>query len=145
MALPLRTTPLPQVAGMKTRMECQSVLAELLQKHPEIAFASIATVDGRNFAHANGAAGSADPHRSAAIMSSLMGLIESFGREALGARTLYNSIATEHGSIVMVRIPSAAQLHVLCLCADEGMNLAMMIRTSRDTADDLAAAIDASN
>ncbi|GAA4791684.1 hypothetical protein GCM10023307_16230 [Lysobacter hankyongensis] len=128
---------------MQTRMECQSALASLLERTPAILFASVATVDGRSYAHANATTHSANAQRSAAIMSSLMGLIESFSKEALNSRALYNSIATEHGSIVMVRIPSRTQRHVLCVCADATENLAMTIRTALDTAALLAEKIDA--
>lgn len=130
------------VVSMQTRMECQSALATLLERTPAVHFASVATVDGRSYAHANGPAHDANPQRSAAIMSSLMGLIESFSKEALNSRALYSSIATEHGSIVMVRIPSQAKAHTLCLCADATENLAMTIRAALDTAALLAAKLD---
>lgn len=133
------------VVSMQTRMECQSALASLLERTPAILFASVATVDGRSYAHANAAAHSANAQRSAAIMSSLMGLIESFSKEALNSRTLYNNIATEHGSIVMVRIPSRTKHHVLCVCADATENLAMTIRSALDTAALLAEKIDAAH
>jgi predicted regulator of Ras-like GTPase activity (Roadblock/LC7/MglB family) len=76
-------------------------------------------------------------------MSSLMGLIESFGREALNSGALYTSISTEHGSIVMVRILSERRQHMLCVCADATENLGMAIRAARDTAQTLAQNIDA--
>lgn len=130
------------IVSMQTRMECQSALATLLEHTPAVHFASVATVDGRSYAHANAPARDANPQRSAAIMSSLMGLIESFSKEALNSRALYSSIATEHGSIVMVRIPSQAKAHTLCLCADATENLAMTIRAALDTATLLAAKLD---
>lgn len=130
------------VVSMQTRMECQDVLATLLERTPAVHFASVATVDGRSYAHANAPAHDANPQRSAAIMSSLMGLIESFSKEALNSRALYSSIATEHGSIVMVRIPSQAKAHTLCLCADATENLGMTIRAALDTATLLAVKLD---
>lgn len=131
--------------GTHARMECQAVLAALVEKEPAIRFASVALVDGRSFAHANGASHAADPQRSAALMSSLLGLVESFSREALGSKALYNSTATEHGSIVMVRVPTRAKMHTLCICADASDNLAMTIRTALDTAAQLALLIDANH
>lgn len=128
--------------GTHAKMECQGVLASLVEKAPAIRFASVALVDGRSFAHANGASHDADPQRSAALMSSLLGLVESFSREALNSRALYNSTATEHGSIVMVRVPTKAKMHTLCICADASDNLAMTIRTALDTAAQLALLID---
>lgn len=130
------------VVSMQTRMECQNALAALLERMPAIRFASVATVDGRNYAHANAATQDTNAQRSAAIMSSLMGLIESFGREALNSRALYSSIATEHGNIAMVRVPSKAGMHTLCICADSTENLAMIIRTALDTATLVAAKLD---
>ena len=128
---------------MRSRLACQNTLAELVSRTPSVVFASLATVDGRSFAHANADGRSADAQRAAAIMSSLMGLIESFSREALDSRALYNSIATEHGSIVLVRVPSKAKHHTLCICADASDILATTIRAALDTASRLAAAIDA--
>lgn len=125
------------------KMECQAALASLVGKAPAIRFASVALVDGRSFAHANSALHDADPQRSAALMSSLLGLVESFSREALNSRALYNSTATEQGSIVMVRVPTRAKMHTLCICADASDNLAMTIRTALDTAAQLALLIDA--
>lgn len=130
-------------AATHAKMECLAVLASLVEKAPAIRFASVALVDGRSFAHANGASNDADPQRSAALMSSLLGLVESFSREALDSRALYNSTATEHGSIVMVRVPTKAKMHTLCICADASDNLAMTIRTALDTAAQLALLIDA--
>lgn len=130
------------LVSMDTTMECRNALANLLERTPAILFASVATVDGRSFAHANAPAHDANPQRSAAIMSSLMGLTESFSKEALNSRALYSSIATEHGSIVMVRIPSRQKAHTLCLCADATENLGMTIRAALDTAALLAAKLD---
>ena len=131
--------------GTHAKMECQAVLASLAEKASAIRFASVALVDGRSFAHANGASHDADPQRSAALMSSLLGLVESFSREALNSRALYNSTATEHGSIVMVRVPTKAKMHTLCICADASDNLAMTIRTALDTAAQLALLIDSNH
>lgn len=130
-------------ASMRLRMECQTILSTLVEAMPAIQFASLATVDGRSFAHANAPMHEANPQRSAALMSSLLGLVESFSREALKSNALYNSTATEHGSIVIVRVPSAAKMHALCLCSDTSDNLAMTIRAALDTAAQLAKAIDA--
>lgn len=135
--------PAPTATGTHAKMQCQTVLACLVDKSTSIRFASVALVDGRSFAHANSATQDADPQRSAALMSSLLGLVESFSREALGSKALYNSTATEHGSIVMVRVPTRAQLHILCICADASDNLAMTIRTALDTAAQLALLLDA--
>lgn len=128
---------------MRNRLTCQNRLADLVSRTPSVVFASLATVDGRSFAHANAPGRGADAQRAAAIMSSLMGLIESFSRESLDGRALYNSIATEHGSIVLVRVPSKAKQHTLCVCADASDILATTIRTALDTAAQLAVAIDA--
>lgn len=135
--------PAHSVTGTHAKMECQAVLASLVEKAPALRFASVALVDGRSFAHANSASHDADPQRSAALMSSLLGLVESFSREALGSKALYNSTATEHGSIVMVRVPTRTKMHTLCICADASDNLAMTIRTALDTAAHIALLIDA--
>lgn len=128
---------------MITRMACQDILATLLERTHATLFASLATVDGRSYAHAATALSTTNAQRSAAITSSLMGLIESFSKEALGSGALYNSIATDKGSIVIVRVPSRARLHTLCVCADASANLAMTIRAALDTAQKLAERLDA--
>ncbi len=124
------------------RRTCQTTLSTLVENSPAVLFTSLATVDGRNFAHANAATHDADPQRSSAVMSSLLGLVESFSREALKSNVLYNITATEHGSIVLVRVPSAARMHTLCICADTSESLAMTLRTALDTAAVLASVID---
>lgn len=134
--------PAHTAIGTHARMECQTVLASIVQRSDAIRFASVALVDGRSFAHANSASHDADAQRSAALMSSLLGLVESFSREALGSKALYNSTATEHGSIVMVRVPTRAQMHTLCICADASDNLAMTIRTALDAAAQIALLLD---
>lgn len=128
---------------MVLRMACQDILAALLQRTDATLFASMATVDGRSYAHAGSSLTTTSAQRSAAITSSLMGLIESFSNEALGSSALYNSIATDKGSIVIVRVPSRARLHTLCVCADVSANLAMTIRAALDTAQKLAERLDA--
>lgn len=137
--------PAQTATGTHAKTQCQTLLASLVEKASALRFASVALVDGRSFAHANSASHDADPQRSAALMSSLLGLVESFSREALGSKALYNSTATEHGSIVIVRVPTETKMHTLCICADASDNLAMTIRTALDTATQLALLIDAHN
>ncbi len=137
------SNPQDATAQMQTRNECQQVLEALVARTPAIVFASLGTVDGRSFAHADAPGRQANAPRAAAIMSSLMGLVESFGRESLDSTAEYNSIATAHGSIVLVRVPSKAKHHTLCVCADGSEILAMTIRAALDTAKQLAARIDA--
>lgn len=137
------SNPQEATALMQTRKECQQTLEALIARTPAIVFASLGTVDGRSFAHADAPGRQANAPRAAAIMSSLMGLVESFGRESLDSTAQYNSIATKHGSIVLVRVPSKGKLHTLCLCADASEILAMTIRAALDTAEQLAVHIDA--
>ena len=127
------------------RRTCQTALSTLVEQSPSVQFTSLATVDGRSFAHANAVTHEADPQRSAALMSSLLGLVESFSREALKSNALYNITATEHGSIILVRVPSAARMHTLCICADTTESLAMTLRTALDTAASLAKVIDSTD
>ncbi len=136
-------TPQEMSPEMSTRAACQDILATLLERTHATLFASLATVDGRSYAHAGSGLSTTSAQRSAAITSSLMGLIESFSKESLNSGALYNSIATEKGSIVIVRVPSKARLHTLCVCADATANLAMTIRAALDTAQKLADRIDA--
>jgi predicted regulator of Ras-like GTPase activity (Roadblock/LC7/MglB family) len=134
--------PYSNPTTMETRIACQKVLTSVIESTPALLFTSMATVDGRSYAHANAATHTANPQRSAAIMSSLMALTESFSREALNSRALYSSTATEHGSIVIVRVPSKAGHHAFCMCSDASENLGMTIRMALDTASQLAGILD---
>ena len=105
-------------------------------------FASIASVDGRSVAHANGQDIQTDAQRIAALISSLLGLIESLARETLGHSSRYSTIATEAGSLVVARIPSRSRLLTFCLCVDKSDNLALAIRATLDGAEKIAALVD---
>ncbi len=120
----------------------QNTLSSLLAADSSILFASACLVDGRSYAHAARESHPSDAHRTAAIMSSLMGLLESFARETLQSTALYTSLATEHGSIVIARVPSKRRMHALCVCSDNSSNLAMTIRSTLDTATKLSESID---
>jgi len=128
---------------MQTRMECQNTLTHLVERSPAVLFASIATMDGRSYAYSNAISSGANPQRAAAITSSLMSLADSFSREALESAAKYHCIATEEGSIVIVRVPSRTRAHTLCLCSDASESLGMTIRAALDAADALAATFDA--
>ena len=120
------------------------MLATLVAEDPSVLFASVCLVDGRSYAHATSGGHASDAQRTAAIMSSLMGLLESFARETLQSRAQYTCLSTEHGSIVIARVPSQRRMHALCVCSDASSNLAMTIRTTLDTARRLAETIDES-
>ena len=126
-----------------SRQDGQNILSSLLDSNTSILFASACMVDGRSYAHAARESHPSDAHRTAAIMSSLLGLLESFARETLKSTASYTSLATEHGSIVIARVPSKRRMHALCVCSDNTSNLAMTIRSTLDTAKTLSDSIDA--
>ena len=122
---------------------CCNLLASQLHANPGVLAAVVGTADGRAFAHASQPDRKIEAPRIAAIATSLLALSESFSNEALRSRAQYNSIATQHGTIVVVRVPTRARAHVLCLWADQSENFAMTLRLALDSAARVAMLIDA--
>lgn len=129
--------------GMTLQEECREILERTLVRTPAAVMACMARVDGVAFASASATTSGLDQQRSSAIVSSLLALSESFSREALRSKCLYTTIATEHGSIVTVRVPCKTGSYALCLCADNSANLAMTIRAALSASEALAGAVDA--
>lgn len=116
-------------------------LQRLLRKGSDLRFACLGTVDGRMWAFASQQDGSA-PQRLSAITSSLLGLCETFAREAQLDRCLYNLIAAEDGVLVTVRVPCASRRFALSLAAGPGETVAMALRLALDGAKELAGLLD---
>lgn len=123
--------------GPTLQARCESELKRLLEKHPSIFFITLASVDGRSYAHVNGASQS-DPQRIAAMTSSLLGLSESYAREASASRCRYSVVAMENGSVVTVRIPTRSLRFALAIGATDMENLATVLRAALDGAAALA-------
>lgn len=133
----------PAVSPSPVQVACAALLESLLGAHPGVIAAVAGTADGRAFADAAQSGQKVEAPRIAAVASSLLALSESFSREALRSRAQYSSIATTHGTIMIVRVPTRVHAHVLCLWADQTENLAMTLRIALDGAAQLAALIDA--
>lgn len=129
-------------ASVGTKADTRTLLHNLLDGTEGVFGAVVARVDGRVYAQAFRHEHQTDAARIAAVSSSLLALSETFSREALKARTRYNSIVTDRGCIVTVRIPSATHGHVLCVWADDSENFATVLRVSLDAADKLALKMD---
>lgn len=128
---------LPASAETSLQARCERELERLLEKHPSIFFITLASVDGRSYAHVNGASQS-DPQRIAAMTSSLLGLSESYAREANASRCRYSVVAMENGSVVTVRIPTKSMRFALAIGATDMENLATILRAALDGAATLA-------
>ena len=139
---PTAASSVNHVAPTAMQVACSNALAARLKVHPGVLAAVVGTADGRAFAHACQPGRRMEPARVAAIATSLLALSESFSKEALGSATQYNSIATQHGTIVVVRVPTRMRAHVLCLWADQSENFAMTLRLALDSATQIAALID---
>lgn len=135
--------PASNVAVESMQSACCSVLASQIRANAGVLAAVVGTADGRAYAHACKPGQTIEAPRVAAIATSLLALSESFSKEALRSRAEYNSIATQHGTIVVVRVPSQAKAHVLCLWADQSENFAMTLRLALDSAARVAELIDA--
>lgn len=120
----------------------RTLLESQLRANPGVRAIVVGTADGRAFAHACQADQAVEAARISAIATSLLALSESFSREALRSQAQYNSIATEHGTIVVVRVPTRARAHMLCLWADQSDIFAMTLRLALDSAARLAILID---
>ena len=120
---------------------CRGFLDAALPRLPHVCIASLSTTDGRALAFAIGR-GAADPQRIGAMASSSLALAESFARETLRSTCNYSLVATAHGVIVTVRVPSTRRLHVLTIAADDSEMLAIALRNAIDLADGLAAILD---
>lgn len=123
--------------------DCHAILQRRLAAAPGVRAAVIATVDGRAFAQAQADGETLDGARAGAVASSLLALAEAFSRETLRGHVQYNSIATDRGTIVIVRVPSRARTYALSVWADRSELFAVTLRFALDTAAQLAATIDA--
>lgn len=128
-------------SNAKLKDQCESELNQILIKHPAIFFISLASVDGRSFAHVHGNQNS-DPQRIAAMTSSLLGLSESYAREASGNRCRYSVVAMDSGSIVTVRIPTKNLRFALSIGASDAENIATILRAALDGATTLSKLLD---
>ncbi len=123
------------------RKALQDRLEAVRQRNSEILFACLGTVDGRLWSFSSGNEASA-PERLAAISSSSLALCEAFARETLRSRCQYQLVATEHGAIVTVRVPSRSQAFALSIGTDASAVVAIALRVALDTASELAAVLD---
>lgn len=123
------------------RRVCELRLSALLGRSENLRFACLGTVDGRLWAFARRQEADAGP-RLAAITSSLLALCETFAREALRSRCLYNVMSAEHGVVVTVRVPCRSARFALSLAAGESETVAMALRFALDAASDLAGVLD---
>lgn len=129
-----------QLAALVPRIEQD--LASRLEAKNGLLGVVVGTADGRALAHAGASGTHFQPARIAAVASSLLALSESFTRETLGSDTQYSTIATARGTIMLVRVPSKTRAQVLCLWADNHLNLGMTLRTALDMASRVAQSID---
>lgn len=130
------------LAETTTVDRCRHVLRRLLVVVPGVLGGVVAKLDGRAFADAFRPGHEVEAARIAAIASSLLALSESFSGETLAGKARYNTVVTDRGSILIVRIPSRTSTYLLCVWADNSENFAMALRHSLDTAEQLALAVD---
>ncbi len=124
------------------RADCEAQLQALAQRTASVTFACLGTVDGRLWASVI-PSGTSEPQGLAAMTSSLLGLCESFAREAMRSRCLYNILSTDHGVVVTVRVPCQSRRFVLSVGTDSAETVAMALRQALDTAQTLAERLDA--
>ncbi|HET8899357.1 MAG TPA: roadblock/LC7 domain-containing protein [Rhodanobacteraceae bacterium] len=142
--VPLQRADLPSSNGNASHLHADltTALQVRIESNPALLAAVVGSVDGRAQTFAAQAGHSVEPARIAALASSLLGLTESFSREALHGNAHYNSIATEHGSIVVVRVPSRARAHVLSVWTARDETFAMTLRAALDIAAQVARLLD---
>ena len=120
---------------------CQGTLNRVLGANSACVFASVTTLDGRSLAF-TAKNDSIRSSRVAALGCSMMSLSEAFSREILQSQCSHNVIATNHGSIITVRLPCKQHQFALSVCVDRSENLAMALRLTLDAAQALADTID---
>lgn len=120
-----------------TRAHAQALLEDVLKRSGSLRFACFGTADGRLFAAASAEAHSTG-ERVAAMTSSLLALSESFAKDALRSTCTHSVVSTQHGAIVVVRVPHAGRGYMLSLGSDGSEVMALTLRTALDAADRLA-------
>lgn len=120
----------------------RGLLARLLATSTAFRFTSLSTVDGRSIAVA-GRVDDVTTARIAAMTSALLGLSETFAKEAVRSRCAYTTITADDGVVVVVRVPTRARLHALSVASDANENLALVLRRTLDAAHALALLVDA--
>lgn len=120
---------------------CQALIEKMVHETSSVVFAALSTVDGNSFAFKSKNEAIIDS-RIAAMTSSLLALSESLSKEGLNGQCSYNTISTDYGSIVTVRVPTDKKLHTFSLCTDRTDSMAMSMRLSFDTAEKLAQIIE---
>ncbi len=137
---PLDSADLKQARPAQSPSECcQAFLDKVLDQTPSINMACLGTADGRLFAAQTG---STNGQRFAAMTSSLIALSESFAKEALRSQCTYSLVATPHGVVICVRVPSKRGHYVLSVGADATESMALVLRRALDSSEALAGIID---
>lgn len=119
------------------RVQTVECLELLLKRSSALRFACLGTADGRLLASVNADAQS-NGERIAAMTSSLLALSESFAKDALRGHCNYSVVATDHGSIVVVRVPHVGRGYMLSVGADGSELMALTLRAALDTAERLS-------
>ena len=127
----------------QARTACQSRLERFRQEVASTVFACLGTVDGRAFAFASSQHDDDKmAQRMSAISCSLLALSESFSRESLRSNCTHAFAATEHGNIIVIRIPCRSRAYVLSVGADNSDIQAAILRRALDLSHDLGRLID---
>jgi len=121
--------------------DCLTELQALIQKSGAVRFACLSLTDGRPFVFAGAAEAKLAP-RIAALTASFLGLSESFAKESQNGRCTYTTVATDNGTLLVVKVAARARGMVLSISADRSENLAMVLRRTLDTAEFVAQRID---
>lgn len=120
--------------------QCQDILRRHCATSPHTQFVCLGSIDGHLLCMV-GASERDDGERVAALSSSLYGLSETMSRETVRDPARYNLVATDRGSLVLVRVPSPSSRFVLSLCADQVETMALALRNALDVADATAAVL----
>lgn len=121
---------------------CEVLLQEQLANASNVLGAVMASIDGHAMASAFRPGHENTAARIAAIGSSVLALSESLSHETLKGQVQFNSVSTNGGTIVTVKIPSQKSNHALCVWADKADIFAMTLRFTLDAASKLAALVD---
>jgi len=125
------------------RASCQDRLESFRADAASVAFACLGTVDGRAFAYSGSNADDGkSAQRMAAISCSLLALSESFSKESIRSNCNHALVASDHGNIIVVRVPCRSRAYVISVGADASDIQAITLRRALDLSHDLASIID---
>lgn len=117
-----------------------SAIQGLIANVPAALGCVVATVDGRVLEHY--VTQDVDPQRMAAMVSAMVALGETIGREVRIDRSQYVVVSALKGTLLLQRVPSRKELLVVATLATTSTNLGVLLHETRRAAGLIGTALD---